>query len=519
MPDAASQHVHHHVACFLVALAQLVELQRGDRLTDMDAEHQSGYAAEAVRRVMLDGSAQLHVAFTSGIPFVHRSPLRAAPWVFRKLESLARALGERGWSELRISSAIQPSQVVDLAACIAAPDGVEAPPNVELGTKVFEELSTVLSIDSTAPATTLARAYASVMAVLMDARGELKRNEMPNLTRLTRAAQVVVELADTRRLAATLPTALRVSDDRAARWVDTSILAAEMCRFVSLDRGLRRAVALASLLLSLAPFDERGAASLDGHGSMSHGERLVEPSRLAARTLGLLITIPGAAQVARLPTALACEAQLRRYRFLASSGNSSRLVSLEAVLIATAVRFYELRTKVGGDDVLDATFEGLRAEAMDDRDDLALRLLLAALGTLPREAIVEFDTKEVGRVTSPAREVLPLEPEVEILVDRRGKSLEPSAICDLAAAKTDEPKRRIRAVLALASNAETLPAAGSRDRIEPPKQKPTRGKSRSTASRGNRILRKKAAPSPRPSRPAVLGLDIIEDLVEPGDDE
>lgn len=522
MTDAPSRDVHHAAASFVVALSTLVELQRGDRLTNADAEHQGAYAVEAVRMASQAGMPQLQVSFTAGVPFVRRCPLQAAPWVFRKIEPLVAALREHGWYDLRIDPAVRPGQVVSLAACIAAPagdqDATALPPNVSLGAEVFEDLATVLPIDSTSPATTLARAYAAMVAALWDAQGTLARNELPDLTRMMRAAQVAVELADTRRLATATPTALRVNDDRAARWVDTSILAAEMCRFVTPERRVRRAVALATLLLSLAPFDERGAASQDGPPSVSRGRRLIDPGRLAARTLGLIIAVPRAAQGARLAASLAYEAQLRRYRFLGSSPEPNGQGSMEAVLIATAIRFFELRAKQRGDDVIDDVMHDLRAEAADERDEVALRLLMAAMGVLPRGAVVELDTREVARVVSPAREGMPPEPELEILVDSRGTALDSPVRCDLAApANGDEPRRSVRTVLALtAEGNDQLPKAGTRDRVAPGRPKLAISKSKRSGSDIRQASRKKKAPNPRPSRPpgdVVLGPEIIEDLV------
>lgn len=520
--DPESQSLHQHVARFLVALAHLVELHRMGEVSAVDAAHQSGYAVDAVQRAARSGASQLIVTFNADVPFVRFVPLHAAPWVFRKLQPLARALRDHDWSELRVAPTIRPEDVVALSGRIAAPAHDAEPLDlaaVALGSERFEDLASVLSVDPTAPVTSLSQAYAAVVAALWDAQSALARGEMPPLVRLTRVAQLTVDLADTRRLAMTTPTAERLDGDRAARWIDTSMLASEMCLFVTPDRHVRRAVALAGLLLYLAPFDERGAASQDGPPSVSRGRRLVDPERLASRTLGLIVGIPHAGRTARLAASLAYEAQRRRYRFLASSPDASSPVSMEAVVLATAIRFFELRAKQRGPDVIDGVLAMLQDEVVNERDEVGLRLLMAALGAIPRGAVVELDTGEVARVVSAAREAIPAEPEVEVVVDAQGtKVLAPHAM-DLARPLDDSaPRRGIRAVLALRAGAGDIPKVGSRDRPAARKHAPSQPKATRSSAPQRRALRDKSttpATGMRPPEAVHLGPEILEDIVTP----
>ena len=515
--------LHHHVARFVVALARLVELERSDSMSEADADHQGGYAVDAARKFALLEAGQLHVTFTARVPFVKRTPLQAAPWVFQRLELLASALHDHGWSDLRIEQTIRPEDVVELARLVAGPpDDDRSPtiPNVVLGAESFGDLATVVTVDRNARSTTLCTGYASVVAALWDARSAVARGDMPPLVRLTRAAQVTVDLACTGRMVATTPTSTRINDDTAARWVDTSVLAVEMCELVTNDRFLLRSVALAGLLLALAPFDERGAAGQDGPPSVSRGGRIVSPDRLAARTLGLLVGVPHVGRDARTAASLAFEAQRRRYRFLAASDASAFVASVEAVALATAIRFFELQARQSGVDVLDDVVGKLRAEAVDDRDDVALRMLLAALGTVPRGAVVELDTREIATVLSAAREGIPLEPEVEVLVDAGGSTLTSPRTLDLAKAPRDGERRRsLRAVLSWRVDGE-LPTAGSRDRAVEA-ESPRTAEKKSAGPKRDRERRKPAlarpSSTPRPKSGVPLGLEILEDFVDPGE--
>ncbi len=485
------------VARFLVALARLVDLVREGKADDV-VRHAAACTVDAVRQHVQTGGT-VHVTLAAGVPFVGRTPMRAAAWVFRQIEPLAAALHAQGWWDLRVDPLFSPNDAIALAAAIAkAPELGPSPPvpHVQLGHDTLGDLATVVPIDRDVPSSTLGTAYASVVSTLWDARAWMTRGEMPQLERLLRSSQTVVELAATRRLAATTPTGGRLREDGAARWLDATLLAVEMIALLEPDRVELRDVALAGLLLSLAPFDERGAVDQDGPPSVTRGGRLGAPDRLAARTLGLLVGIPRVCRLARLAASLAAETQVRRYRHLGSPNAVG--VSFPAVALATAIRFFELsakRSEGGADGVVAA----LRGECADEADELAMRLLLSALGAVPRGAVVELNSREVGVVLSPAIEGIPFEPEVEVLVDGAGKKLSTPYKVDVREAG---PRRAVKTVLGLWRGDE-LPVAGSRDRVKPGVAEEAKPKPK--------------APAKRPSKASqfpLLGEDILEDFGE-----
>ncbi len=496
-PDLVVPVDHQQVARFLVALSRLVDLVRDSRAGDV-VEHAAACTVDAVRQHVRTGGT-VHVTLAAGVPFVGRTPMRAAAWVFRRIEPLAAALKAHGWWDLRVDPLFGPDDAVALAAAVAKlPELGPGPPvpHVQLGHDTLGELATVVPIDRDVPSSTLGTAYASVVSTLWDARAGMARGEMPQLERLLRSSQTVVELAITRRLAATTPTGGRLRDDAAARWLDATLLAVEMVALLEPDRVELRDVALAGLMLSLAPFDERGAVDQEGPPSVTRGGRLGAPNRLAARTLGLLVGIPRVCRLARLAASLAVETQVRRYRHLGSAGPTE--VTFLAVALATAARFFELsakRPEGGTDGVLDA----LRGECVDEADELALRLLLSALGVVPRGAVVELNSREVGIVLSPSIEGIPFEPQVEVVVDGAGKTLATPRTVDVREAG---PRRAVRVVLALWRGDE-VPRAGSRDRVKPPVAEESKPKPKAPANRPSRT-----------SHAPALGEEILEDFGE-----
>jgi len=517
--DSPITDLHHHVARFVVALARIVHLVRRGDLADTDAEHQGGYAVDAVRQFAVQTDGAMHVTFTSGVPFVKRAPLHAAAWVFPRLEPLARALHSHGWSDLRVEPTARPEDIVALAMRIAADHDDEGSdiPHVTLGGESFGDLANVLPLDRSAPPTTLSVAYSSVVAALWDAQSGVSRGTMPPLARLMRAAQVVVSLAETRRLSASMPTSARLQDDPAARWVDTTVVSVEMCRLITRDPHRLRAVALAGLLLALTPFDERGVADKDGPPSLGGDRRIASSERLAAATLALIAGIRHVARTARLAATIAYEAQRCRYAFLGSGRSPGGCV--EARALATAVRFSELCRKQRETEPIDTALAALRPEAAGGRDDPILRLLLAALDVIPRGAVVELSGGDVAVVRSPAREALPPEPEVELRVDEKGESVRPGTFINLSrSARASEARPGISSVLALFDDVDVLPAAGSRDLPATP----TAEESHSAKPAARRLLGPMTPPSRGPpSRPPAsrraqpLDPDILEDIVGP----
>ena len=170
--------------------------------------------------------------------------------------------------------------------------------------------------------------------------------------------------------------------------------------------------------------------------------------------------------------------------------------------------------------MLDDVVVKLRAEAVDDRDEVALRMLLAALGTVPRGAVVELDTREIATVLSAAREGIPLEPEVEVLVDAGGRTLTSPRTLDLAKAPRDGERRRsLHAVLSWRVDGESLPTAGSRDRSVDEVKAPRTAQKKSAWPKRDGERRKPALARPsstqRPRSGVPLGLEILEDFVDP----
>jgi hypothetical protein len=500
---------HHPVARFLVALEHLVRMARRGDLETPAAELQSVYAVDAARQHQQLAKVPFQVTFTAEVPFVLRSPLRAATWVFEGLGPLVAAFHAHGWSELRMEAEVGPEDILALAEVLASDpaDGAVAIRNIVLGSEGFGDLATVLHVDADVGLPTLNAAYASVVATLWEARAGILRGQMPELDRLVRAAQLVVELAGTGRLAAALPTSERLRGDHGARWVDSTVLAVEACRFVLPDRVVLREVALAGLLLSLVPFDERGAADGEGPPSVARGGRMVSAHRLAARTVGMVVGIPGLSGRARYASVLAHDAQVRRYRRMdPASIPSGEEGGVAGEVLAMAIRFLEIKGKERG---IDEAIQALRKEWGDQGDEV-LRLLLSALGALPRGAVVELSTREVGVIRSGASEGIPPEPEVELRVDRRGEKLESPQVVDLSR-PARKPSRRIRVVLSLGEDDGDLPLAGTRDRAVKPGTALGEGRE---AARASKV--EAGGPSSRRASAPPLGMEILSDFGAPG---
>jgi hypothetical protein len=420
---------------------------------------------EAERQYGQEVASPFHVVLADMVPFLRMSPLWVAPWVFKRLENLIRAFHDHGWFALGIELAVESEDLIQLARVLMGqPTNGEqmSIPNIMLESKGFDELVSVMHVGQEASQSSLDAAYASVLAALWEARGGMKRGQMPELGRLLRAAQLVVDLSLTERLAGTAPTANRLRNDTAARWVDSSVLAVEVLRAAGKSVTEQRNVALAGLLLALVPFDERGVLDPDGPVSMPRAGPLTSARRLAAWSLGLLIGIPGLVAHGRYAANIAYETQRRRYCHIETTVDVEDMkMEFGAVVLATAIRFHEVLAVDGG---VDATVEVLRQEKCTESDQLALRFLMAVLWALPRGAVVELSTGEVGVVLSEAREGFCFEPKVELRVDAEGKNTSTPMVLDFSEASTRK-RYRIQAVLALGSmgEANALPMAGSRD--------------------------------------------------------
>lgn len=505
MIPSDARRMHTQAARVVVALARLVELERQTPRPVTDVEHQSAYAADAVRQFCLLSPRPLHVTFTAGIPFLRRTPLWAAPWVFERLEPLAFALHAHGWSDLRIEQTVRPGDLVALASRIASDPDDQLPPkipNVALGDESFADLASVLHVDETVPGTTLGTAYAAVVATLWETRSAAQRGEAPDLVRLQRSAQLVVDLAATRRFAATSPTSARIGGDGCARSVDATILAVEMRLAAGAERRRLSEIALAGLLLGLAPFDERGAAIADGPPSLGRGGRMTSASRLAARTLGLTMLIPRLAQAQRAAATLVYEAQLRRYRWLSDESRGS--AGMDAVVLATAVRFLELLGKSPGP--LEGVFRDLSLEAHDGRDELALRMLCAALGVVPPGSVLELRTGAIVVQRCTIREGIPSE-----LIAEEVESGD--------AVRADSVAGRV-AVLHGFRLGGRAPKRGERS-VEEPQREPRSDRPKVRKSERPSSLPRRE-PLTRPSSPRLeaveLGPEILSGIVSDDDD-
>ncbi|HNS95373.1 MAG TPA: serine/threonine-protein kinase [Polyangiaceae bacterium] len=478
---------NEQVARFFVSLACLVELVQ--RQADEDSLQLEALTTVDAVRQQAQRSGKLHVTMEAGVPYVDKKPVLLAAWVAQQIEPLVGALQWLEWLDIRIDPRLTPDDAIAFATAIATESSLESVRYVHVGKSNLQDLSDVIILDPHTSSNELKSTYATILAALWEARSAWAREQIPDLDGMLRVSQMVVDLAMTRRVAI---TGAKLGGDVGARWLDAALLAVEMVSLLESDPEQLRDVALAGLLLSVIPFDERGAVIKEGTTSWLRAGRLGDPSHLAQKTFSILMGISGIHGVIRRAITLASEAQARRYRRL-SVGASSASV-WPAVALATSIRYVEsLSRQVPGDDAL---VEMLREESMDTTDEVCVRLLYSALGEVPRGAVVELASREVGVLRTPLRAWSEQVPIVAMAADELSREIpEFSRLEERPLAS----RSSLRAVLSLWKG-EQLPQA-----------RPRRGKW-GHKKRGD--VRESKDRSKRPQAPLVstLGNDILEDF-------
>jgi hypothetical protein len=405
-----------------VALAAY-RLVRAQQLYDdgnAAVEQQVGPLLEAVRTyVSLFSSPDVRLLFAGDVVFVNRRLLRAPKELYAHVLELGALLERAQANELCLTTDAARGAVLQvLRALLDAQRDASARERLRSlsvpGCSVrTAPTPNMLGADSDESAMArLLKAYAASILIVQRFYRELARGEGRGAHEARRVAHKLVALVeDQPELLVAIATGRFMDGDPARLAVSTAVIALEMTRQLTHDRGVLGTLASAALLAHV--------------GALRLG-RDATAERLSASAL-VELSVLGRYHVASLKrTMLAAEAldpQRRR-------GS----VSLPGIL-RMARRLSELRAPEHGTRgrTLGEAYEALEAETTHDEDHTTLRLLVGALGFYPPQTVVQLSTGEVAVVTGvPASALDFARPRVRIVSDASQSMLSRPLDVDLA---------------------------------------------------------------------------------------
>ncbi|MBI2390435.1 MAG: hypothetical protein HYV09_12670, partial [Deltaproteobacteria bacterium] len=438
--DVRRRHARELAPQIVQQLHRLFRIGQLHALDNDATRRQIDATAETLRDYHMRAAEGASLFFAQGYVFFGGEPLKAGRSIYELAGELEQIVARCDGSELSFSPDTSAS---DLRALLAAVIAVLrdpharfesfAVPNVRVRSASSATMLRGLGAEELDVEQRLVRAYASAIVILRRFHDELAHGVYVLPRRIKRIAQMLVDLSEGGRPSFLGVTQVRnANHDLAGQAVNTAILAVAMARQITDDRVTLTRIAMAAMLQDVGlPHALRGQR-LETDDVPSPIAILGEAKDMAlpAETAGVMTALGRVNEPSIVRTVIAYESLwLRRTTRLGPVHRGLRPATLHARILATARAYNELLTPTPGEPAKTAGEALLLLEQeasgnargpntfADAADRTALRLLMAALGTLPPGILVELSTGEIAVVVE---QKTGAPPTLRVVVDGHG---------------------------------------------------------------------------------------------------
>lgn len=458
--DVRRRHARDMAPQIVQQLHRLLRIGQIHTLDNDATRRQLELTAETLREYHVRAAEGASIFFAGGYVYFAGEPLKANRSIYELAREIETILERCGGSEISFSVDVGPA---DLRKFLAGVVAVLRDPrlkfphheltNLRVRSATSGTVLRALGGEALDDEQRLVRAYASAIVILRRFHDELAAGHYVLPRRIKRIAQTLVDLSDGARPSFLGVTSVRnANHDLAGQAVNTAILAVAMARQITDDRVTLTRIAMAAMLQDVGLPRALRSLHLETDDESTPLAMLSDEADLAlpAGTAGVMTALGRVNEPSIVRTVIAYEALwLRRTGRLGPVHRGLRPATLHARILATARAYNELLTPGPGQEakttaealiLLEQDASGSARTFGDAADRTALRLLMAALGTLPPGILVELSTGEIAVVVELHGTSTPV---LRVVVDHSG------AIADSAAEfRLGQDDRQIARVVA-----------------------------------------------------------------------
>jgi len=445
--DVRRKHARDLAAQIVQQLHRLLRIGQIHALDNDATRRQIEATAETLRDYHVRAAEGASIFFAGGYVYFCGEPLKAGRSIYELAREIEQILQRCGGSEISFSVDVGPN---DFRRFLHAVMTVLRDPraqyadadiaNIRISSAQSATVLRGLGVEDLDSEQRLVRAYASAIVILRRFHEELAAGNYVLPRRIKRIAQTLVDLSEGGRPSFLGVTSVRnANHDLAGQAVNTAILAVAMARQITDDRVILTRIAMAAMLQDVGLPRALSAQRLETDEAAPPMMALGDEGDLAlpAGTAGVMTALGRVNEPSIVRTVIAYEALwLRRTVRLGPVHRGLRPATLHARIVATARAYNELLTPKPGFEAK-STAEALlllEQEASgstrtpngvgDAADRTALRLLMAALGTLPPGILVELNTGDIAVVVEHRGSGTPV---LRVVVDGQGGIAENAA--------------------------------------------------------------------------------------------
>jgi curved DNA-binding protein CbpA len=445
--DVRRKHARDMASQIVQQLHRLLRIGQIHALDNDATRRQIEVTAETLRDYHVRAAEGASIFFAGGYVYFCGEPLKAGRSTYELAREIEQILQKCGGSEISFSVDVGPN---DFRKFLHAVMTVMRDPrahyadadiaNIRITSATSATVLRGLGVEDLDNEQRLVRAYASAVVILRRFHEELTAGNYTLPRRIKRVAQTLVDLSEGGRPSFLGVTSVRnANHDLAGQAVNTAILAVAMARQITDDRVVLTRIAMAAMLQDVGVPRALAGQRLETDEASAPVAAMGDEADLAlpAGTAGVMTALGRVNEPSIVRTVIAYEALwLRRTVRLGPVHRGLRPATLHARIVATARAYNELLTPKPGQDAK-TTAEALlllEQEASgsarnpngfgDAADRTALRLLMAALGTLPPGILVELNTGDIAVVVEHRGSGTPV---LRVVVDGSGAIAEGAA--------------------------------------------------------------------------------------------
>ena len=416
--DVRRKHARDMASQIVQQLHRLVRIGQIHALDNDATRRQIDVTAETLREYHVRAAEGASIFFAGGYVYFAGEPLKAGRSIYDLAREIETALERCGGSEISFSVDVGPSDLRKFLAAVTTvlrdPRARYADhdvPNIRIRSANSETVLRALGAETLDEGQRIVRAYASAVVILRRFHEDLTAGHYVLPRRIKRIAQQLVDLSQGARPSFLGVTSVRnANHDLAGQAVNTAILAVAMARQITDDRVTLTRIAMAAMLQDVGLPRAVRSLELETDDASAPLAILSDEADLAlpAGTAGVMTALGRVNEPSIVRTVIAYEALwLRRTQRLGPVHRGLRPATLHARILATARAYNELLTPAPGHEaktaaealiLLEQEASGQAHVYGDAADRTALRLLMAALGTLPPGILVELSTGEIAVV-------------------------------------------------------------------------------------------------------------------------
>lgn len=435
--DVRRKHARDMASQLVQQLHRLLRIGQIHALDNDATRRQIDLTAETLREYHVRAAEGASIFFAGGYVYFAGEPLKAGRSIYDLAREIEATLERCGGSEISFSVDVGPNDVRKFLAAVTtvlrdprARFADHDVPNIRVRSANSETVLRALGAETLDEEQRLVRAYASAVVILRRFHEELTAGHYVLPRRIKRIAQQLVDLSQGARPSFLGVTSVRnANHDLAGQAVNTAILAVAMARQITDDRVTLTRIAMAAMLQDVGLPRAVRALELETDDGSAPAAVLSEEADLAlpAGTAGVMTALGRVNEPSIVRTVIAYEALwLRRTLRLGPVHRGLRPATLHARIVASARAYNELLTPAPGHEaktaaealiILEQEASGQARVYGDAADRTALRLLMAALGTLPPGILVELSTGEIAVVVEHVGASTPV---LRVVVDHSG---------------------------------------------------------------------------------------------------